>query len=101
MSHIIDLVMRLMDKDVNVMRRANRWTDHRLVRAKLRSKLPHTCAGSTCSGSFSVFKLALASNRDANMKHLGDFLCNYLYRADQCNEDNWQYLQYSIVQVAE
>ena len=89
MSHIIDLVMMLMDKDVSVMRRANYWTDHKLVRAKLRFKVPHTCAGSACSGSSSVYKLALVSNRDAYMKHLEDFLCNCLYRADQCKEDNW------------
>ena len=34
------------------------------------------------------------------MKHLEDFLCNCLYRADQCKEDNWQDLKCSIVWVA-
>ena len=72
MSHLTDLVMMQMDQqlyceDVSVMRRAICWKDHRLVRsrAKLRFKVPHTCAGSACSGSSSVYKQALASNRDA------------------------------------
>ena len=46
---MIDLVMMQMDqwiycKDVSVMRVANCWTDHRLVIAKLRFKVPHTRA---------------------------------------------------------
>ena len=63
--------------------------------------MPRTCAGSACSGSSSVYKLALASNRDVYMKHLEDFLCNCLYRADQCKEDNWQDLLCSVVWVSE
>ena len=77
-------------EDVSVMGGANYWTNHRLVRGKLRFKVPHTRGGSACSRSFSVYKLALASNRDAYVKCLEDILCDRPYRSDQCNEDYWQ-----------
>ena len=63
--------------------------------------MPHARAGGACSRSFSVYKLALANNRDAYVKYLEDILHDCPYKADQCNEDNWQDLQYSIVQAAE
>ena len=106
-SHMIDLVMMRMDqrmycKDVSVMRGANCWTDHRLVRAKLRFRVPHARTGSACGNrSFSVYKLLLASNRDAYVQCLEDILLDRPYRSDQCNEDNWQDLRCSIVQAAE
>ena len=65
--------------------------------------MPHTRSGSACSRSFSVYKLALASNRprDAYVKCLEDILHDSPYRSNQCNEDNWQDLQCSIIQAVE
>ena len=106
-SHIIDfLVMVRMDhqmycKDVRVMKGANCWTDHQLLRVKLRLKFSHARAGSAQRRSFSVYKLALPINRDAYVKCLEDVLRVHPYRADLCNEDNWQALRHCIVQAAE
>ena len=52
--------------------------------------MPHAHAGSACSRSFSVYKLVLASNRDAYVKCLEGILCDHLYRSDQCSEYDWQ-----------
>ena len=92
---MIDLVMvrvdhRMYCKDVRVMRGANCWKDHQLVRVKLRLKFLHARAGSAQRRSFSVYKLTLP--RDANVKCIEDALCVHLYRADLCNEDNRQAL---------
>ena len=48
LSHMIDFVVmranqRVCCSDVQVMRGANCWTDHKLVRAKLKVSLPHMC----------------------------------------------------------
>ena len=58
-SHIIDLVMMWMDQrkycgDVCVMRGANCWTDHHLVRARLRFRFSHVGAGGVQRRSFSI-----------------------------------------------
>ena len=76
-------------------------TNHQLVRVKLGLKFSHKRAGSAQRRSFLVYKLALPINRDAYVKYLEDVLRVHPYRADLCNEYNWQALQHCIVQAAE
>ena len=66
---MIDLVVmrksqRACCKDVQVMRGANCWTDHKLVRAKLSFGLPSVHKGEKKLLPFSVHRFSSAACRD-------------------------------------
>ena len=74
--------------DVCVMRGANCWTDHHLVRARLRLRFSHVGAGGVQRRPFSIYKLALPANRDAYVNCLEEALHVHLYKSDLCNKYN-------------
>ena len=68
--HMIDFVMmraeqRVVCRDVQVMRGANCWTDHKLVRAKLKVNVPHSAKRKEkISLPFAIHKLETPAKRD-------------------------------------
>ena len=81
LHHKIDFVVmrssqRMCCLDVQVMRRANCWTDHGMVRAKLRLLLPQSGGVQRRPLPFAVHKLA------------GKEVCDN-YVTNRCLEQNW------------
>ena len=104
---MIDLVVvragqRICCKDVRVMRGADCWTDHMLVRAKLRIGFPPIHSRIDRKElPFSVHKLSSSASQDDYVKCLEDILQDQPYRSDLPTDDNWQVLKSCIVQAAE
>lgn len=106
-SHMIDLVVmragqRMCCRDVQVMRGANCWTDHNLVRAKLRLEFPRVQGrGKKKVSPFSVHKFLAPANRDKYRGLLESTLEEHPHRPDLSPEENWETLKSCIVSVAE
>ena len=105
--HMIDLVVmrakqRVCCKDVQVMRGANCWTDHRLVRAKLKVALPRKCVrGERKMLPFAVHRLSDFGMRDDYRKALESMLEEEPHSPNQSSEENWTVLKSCIVSAAE
>ena len=107
-DHTIDLVMmragqRVCCKDVQVMRGANCWTDHKMVRVKLRIQLPltHGVRSNKKSVPFAVHHLSTKAKRDEYMSTLENKLQINAHSSETSMEDNWTTLKSSITAAAE
>ena len=79
---------------VHVMRGANCWTDHQLVRARLTLRILHMGGGRAQSRRpFSIYKLALPAEKNVYVKCLEEALQTHLSRSDFCSEYNWKKLR--------
>ena len=104
-TKVIDLVMvragqRKCCRDVQVMRGADCWTDHKLVRAKLRLGLPRVHSRERKVLPFSVHKLLVPSVRDEYRSCLESALHEHPSRSELSSEDNWQILKSCVVSAA-
>ena len=106
-QHMIDLIVmraaqRVVCRDVKVMRGANCWTDHKMVRAKLRVQLPHT-NGSRGKKSvpFAVHELCSKAKRDEYADCLEGKLKTNGHSLEKSLEHNWTIVKSSIVAAAE
>ena len=76
--------------DVQVIRGANCWTDHKLVRVKLRIALPHVCGKrEKRMQPFSMHKLSAPAMRDEYRSHLERVLQEEPHSPDLSSEENW------------
>lgn len=78
--HMMDLVLmrarqRFCCRDVQVMKGATCWTDHKLVRAKLHIDLPRMHHEEKRMLPFAVHKLVSITARDEYRCHLENFYC--------------------------
>ena len=106
LSHMIDLVLLRMNQrfyctDVQVMRGATCWTDHKLVRAKLKIDLPELHQREKRVLPFAVHKLNASTARDAYRRHLEGLLLDYPSRTESTPEANWETIKSCIVSAAE
>ena len=105
--HMIDfVVMRTGQKcccrDVKVMRGANCWTDHKLVRAKLNIVVPHHAGKKGMCMPFAVHKLSTSeARREEYQESLQSNLLDRPHSEDDAAERNWDALKSSIVAAAE
>ena len=89
-------------KDVQVMRGANCWTDHKLVRAKLNIVVPRYAGRKEKSCiPFAVHELSTSARRDEYQESLKQHLLDRPHNDDDTAERNWDALKYCIVTVAE
>ena len=105
--HMIDFVVmragqRVYCRDVQVMRGANCWTDHKLVRAKLKVVVPRY-AGRKKKNClpFAVHELSTRSKRDEYGEMLKQQLLDMPHNASDTSEHNWDVLKSCIVSAAE
>ena len=105
--YMIDFVMmradqRVLCRDVKVMRGADCWSDHMLVRAKLnvvfkrygksKDKIPK---------SFAVYKLNVEAIRNEFCESLAEWLKSKPHVDDGTAEENWEALKACVVAAAE
>ena len=107
MTHMIDFVLmranqRVHCRDVRVMRGANCWTDHMLVRTKLNvvaikrpSKSNRDCV------PFAVEKLRISTSRTEYSKALEDLLQDKPHKEEEVSEENWEALKSCILAAAD
>ena len=105
-SHMIDLVVlragqRMCCRDVQAMRGASCWTDHNLVRAKLRIDLPRVVAREKTAIPLSIHKFTAPAARDEYRNELERVLEEYPFDEDLSIEESWQVLKSSTVSAAE
>ena len=89
-------------KDVQVMRGANCWSDHRLVRAKLRVNPihSHSIRGKK-SAPFAVYKLRDSAYRDRYRESLMKRLIEVPHEVEGTAESNWEVLKSCIWKAGE
>ena len=106
-SHMIDFVMmragqKMYCRDVQVMRGANCWTDHMLVRGKLNIVAKHRISKKEekCI-PFAVDKLRISITRDEYSESLENLLFDKPHRDNGTTEENWEVLKTCIQTAAE
>ena len=104
--HTIDLiVMRASQRrfctDVQVMRGANCWTDHKMVRAKLSVRPFHSQSRKRVTIPFAVHHLREQASRDRYREYLTQQLLDTPHNPDGSAEDNWRTLKKCIMNAAE
>jgi hypothetical protein len=84
------------------MRGANCWTDHKMVRAKLRiSLLQASSSRDKKSVPFAVHELYKQPRRDEYVKSLEDKLQTNIHSLETSIEENWDIVKSSIITAAE
>ena len=102
--HMIDFIVmcegqRMFCKDVKVMRGANCWSDHRVVRAKLRiNSNPNK---GKKSAPFDAYKLRDSAYRDRYRESLMKHLTDIPHEVDGTAESNWEIVKSCIYKAGE
>lgn len=105
--HTIDFVMmrasqRIHCRDVQVMRGASCWTDHRLVRSKLNIMAPRPRGmGGKSFLLFAVHEFVRSTKREVYRKTLEQQLQDKPHSDDYTSKQNWDTLKDCIVSAAE
>ena len=104
-SHMIDYVVmraeqRMLCTDVQVMRGASCWSDHHMVRVKVRVGLPRQQKQRTTL-PFAVHTLHCKEQRKAYQQALEEQLRDHPIRPDKSTEHNWNTLKNCILTAAE
>ena len=104
--HMIDMVLMRAKKwfccrDVQVMRGATCWTDHNLVRAKVKISMPKLHQGEKRMLPLAVDKLNAAAVRDGYRCCLDNLLLDYPFRPKLTLELYWEVIKSCIVSAAE
>ena len=105
--HMIDfLVMRATQRiycrDVRVMRGANCWTDHKLVRAKLNIEvLPNKKRKGTGRIPLAIHDLRMQAKREEYQEAIRQQLTTKSFDPQKSSEQNWDALKYCIVESAD
>ena len=104
--HTIDLIVmragqRMFCTDVQVMRGANCWTDHKMVRANLSVRPFHSQSRKKVTIPFAVHHLRDQAFRDRYREHLTRQLLDAPHNPDVPAEDSWGILKKCIVNAAE
>ena len=81
------------------MRGANCWTDHYLVRARLRVMLPQTAVAVKCPLPFAVHKLAKPELHDSYVRSLEQRLSGWSLFPESTAEEDWNHLQSCVTIV--
>ena len=92
---------RVYCRDVQVMRGASCWTDHRLVRAKLNIVVSKHKRKEKSPQPFAVRMLAKIGIREKYRDALDQYLQNAPHRSEATSEENWSTLKSCIVNAAE
>ena len=103
--HMIDLIVmratgRVSCRDFKVMRGANCWTDHKMIRAKFRVRFPRVCATKD-KIAFAVHELSLKAKKDEYRDKLEDKLRVNTHSLETSTEDNWTTVKLSTTAAAE
>ena len=104
--HLIDFViMRTSQRnccmDVQVMQGASCWTDHHMVRARVRILFSHSVGVRKRPAPFAVHKFSRPGTVNEYVSSLESRLCDGRFSSVTCAEDNWKELQSCIVNSAE
>ncbi len=83
------------------MRGASCWTDHNLVRAKLRIDLPRVATREKTSIPLLIHKFTAPDVKDVYRNELERVLEEHPFDEDLSIEENWKVLRSSIVSAAE
>jgi len=88
--------------DVQVMRGASCWTDHNIVRCRVRISLFHSVGVRKHPVPFAVHKFSRSgTDLDEYVAASEEKLCDKRFSSVTCAEDNWKILQSCIVASAE
>ena len=105
--HMIDyIIMRSNQRsfctDVQVMRGANYWTDHRLVRAKVRVRLPPAPRSKREQNApIADYQLYHTVNKEAYRETLDGQLLENPHNPNNTSQQNWDTLRLCIISAAE
>ena len=104
--HTIDYTVMRSDQrclctDVQVMRGANCWSDHFMVRMKMRLCLPKWKKVSVGTMPIAVHGLQRKEVRETYEQELGKHLSECPYVASKTVEDNWRTVKECIIQTSE
>ena len=105
-SHMIDYVIMRADQrvlcvDVQVMRGANCWSDHSMVRAKVIFRLPHLKKVSPSTLPLAVHTLRRVQNRQSYEECVKTCLTDQPHDSNKPVSDNWEILKSCIISAAE
>ena len=87
-------------RDVQVMRGATCWTDHKLVRAKLNINIPKLHQGEKRVLPFAIHKLNATAARDVYRCYLESVLLDHSFRIKLTLKMNWEIIKSCIVSAA-
>ena len=105
-SHMIDYIVMWADRcsfytDVQVMRGANCWSDHSMVRAKVRIHFPRLRKTPARTLPIAVHALWLGRNREAHQQKITEHLSKWPLDPEQSIEKNWKTLKSCITSAGE
>ena len=105
-SHMIDFVVmraaqRFFCTDVQVMRGANCWSDHAMVRTKVRIHFPRLKKAPANTLPLAVHALQREEIRDTYQQKLTECLFEQAHDSDGSVEQNWETLKNCMVSAGE
>ena len=104
--HMIDLVVmraaqRMLCTDVRVMRGANCWTDHQLVRAKVRLSVKHVGTAHNKDSPFAVHILSDKVKEKAFCEEVSHLLQQQPHDPECPAEETWNTIKTCLIQASE
>ena len=104
--HMIDYVVlrteqRALCTDVQVMRGANCWSDHNMVRAKMRLCLPRRKRRGADVLPIAVHTLQHSKTREAYEQKVTECLLSRPYDPNKSNEHNWEVFKECVMAASE